>query len=140
MVSDASSRKFIPWFYAAAVYNAVWGIAVILFPNWFWQSIGMPLPNYPSLFQSIGMMVMVFGYGYWLMAKDPIRYCGYIWIALAGKTFGPIGFLYTALQGELPWAFGLLLVTNDVIWWPAFWAFALKFARRPLEPVADQPE
>jgi hypothetical protein len=27
----------------------------------------------------------VFAYGYYLLACEPQRYCGFIWIALAGK-------------------------------------------------------
>lgn len=135
MVSDASSRKFIPWFYAAAVYNAVWGIAVILFPNWFWQGLTQRQLDYPSLFQAIGMMVMVYAYGYWLLAKDPVRFAPFIWIGLAGKTFGPIGFVFAAMNGELPWSFGWTLVTNDLMWWPAFWMFAVKMGK--VHPAAS---
>lgn len=129
-MDESTLRPFRPWFYAAAVYNVIWGMVTILFPNLWFQTVGMPAPNYPSLYQAIGMMVMVFGYGYWLMAKEPVRYAGYIWIALAGKTFGPMGFVFAATQGELPWAFGLTILTNDLIWWPAFWMFALKVARK----------
>jgi hypothetical protein len=59
-------------------------------------------------------------------------YCGFIWIALAGKTFGPLGFVYSASTGALPWSFGWICVFNDVIWWPVFWRFALIHAREPM--------
>jgi hypothetical protein len=75
------------------------------------------------------MMVGVYAYGYYLLAREPKRYCGLIWIALAGKTFGPLGFVYSASSGALPWSFGWICVFNDVIWWPVFWPFALKHAR-----------
>lgn len=55
-------------------------------------------------------------------------------VGFVGKTFGPIGFLYTALLGGLPWAFGLTILTNDLIWWPAFWSFAFRHA---IEPVRE---
>jgi hypothetical protein len=79
--------------------------------------------------QVIGMMVGVYAYGYYLLAREPKRYCGLIWIALAGKTFGPLGFVYSASTGALPWSFGWICLFNDVIWWPVFWRFALTHAR-----------
>lgn len=127
--------KYKRWFFAAAVYNVVWGVAVILDPVTPFRLFGAEAPNYPSLFQAIGMMVMVFAYGYWLIAKDPIRYAPYVWIGLMGKIFGPIGFVYAASKGELPWTFGITILTNDIIWWPAFIAFARKYASRPLDPA-----
>lgn len=85
------------------------------------------------LVQVIGMMVGVYAYAYYLLARDPIRYQGVVWVGLAGKMFGPLGFLVSAIRGDLPWHFGLVVLTNDLIWWPSFWAFALKYARRPLD-------
>ncbi len=134
MLTDRSIRKFQVWFYAATVYNVAWGILVIVQPNLLFKLLGMPLPNYPSLFQCIGMMVLVYGLGYWYIARDPIRYAPFVWIGLLGKTFGPIGFFAAALRGDLPWAFGWTILANDLIWHPAFWTFALRYARKPLQP------
>jgi peroxiredoxin len=41
-------------------------------------------------------------------------------VGLLGKTFGPLGFLWTAWQGQLPWTFAWMLVLNDLIWWYPF--------------------
>ena len=71
-----------------------------------------------------------YAYGYYLLAREPARYSGFIWIALAGKTLGPVGLVYSAATGTLPWSFGWVCVFNDLIWWPPFWRFALAHARR----------
>jgi len=126
-------KRFQIWFYAAAIYNAVWGAAVLLFPHELSSLVGLHLAAETlPLVQVIGMMVGVYAIGYYLLARDPVRYCGFIWVGLAGKTFGPIGFLFSAAAGVLPWRFGWVCVFNDLIWWPAFWIFALRYARRPL--------
>ena len=120
------------WFRAAAAYNVVWALLVILFAEPLLRMIGIGAGSASVPFvQVMAMMVGVYAIGYYLMARDPIRYCGFIWIALAGKTLGPLGFLYYASIGVLPWTFGWTCVFNDVIWWPAFWRFALEHARRP---------
>jgi small multidrug resistance pump len=122
-------RLYRRWFYAAAIYNAVWGIAVVVFPGTLARITGIDATDALPLVQVIGMMVGVYAYGYSLLARDPTRYCGFIWIGLAGKTFGPLGFAYSAATGALPWAFGWICLFNDVIWWPVFWRFALEHAR-----------
>ncbi len=117
-------NRYRKWFYAAAAYNAVWGTIVGLFPGLIFKWLGMPLPNYPSLMQAIGMIVGVYAIGYWLIGLNPQRYGPFVYIGLAGKILGPIGFAYSAMKGELPWSFGLVNVTNDLIWLPSFIPFA----------------
>lgn len=126
-------RSFHVWFYAAAAYNLVWALVVCAFPRWCIDLLGIDALVSPPFLQVIGMMVGVYAYGYWLLARDPVRYCGLIWVGLAGKVFGPLGFVFYALRGEIPWSFGATIVINDVAWWPAFILFALRYARRPLD-------
>jgi hypothetical protein len=123
-------RAYRPWFWAAVVYNVTWGVSVVVYPRWLLWFVGSSEASAP-LAQSVGMMVAVYAYGYYLLARDPERYAPFIWIALAGKIFGAVGFLYCALAGGLPARFGVVTLMNDVIWLPAFWAFALRHARVP---------
>ncbi len=125
------------WFYAAAVYNALWGAFASLRPDLFLGLAGFTGSGGRVLFQTIGMIVGVYAYGYWLLAREPRRYAGLVWLGLAGKTLGPIGFLVSALRGEIGWAFGGTILFNDLLWWPAFWGFGLRYARRPLEEEAE---
>jgi hypothetical protein len=123
-------RAYRPWFWAAVIYNITWGISVVVYPRWLLWFAGLGDTAAP-LAQSVGMMVAVYSYGYYLLARDSVRYAPFIWVALAGKTFGAVGYLYCAATGALAWRFGVMTVMNDVIWLPAFWAFALLHARRP---------
>lgn len=129
--SDAAEhlRTYRLWFYAAALYNVARGAAVITFPVPLSRLAGLEVETVVPLVQVIGMMVGVFAIGYYLLTREPLRYAGLIWIALAGKTLGPVGFVYYAIAGVLPWTFGWTCVVNDIIWWPAFWSFALRHGR-----------
>ena len=122
-------RVYRGWFYAAAIYNIAWAAAVVSFPD---RVLNLTRADHTAipLVQVMGMMVGVYAYGYYLLARDPRRYAGFIWIALAGKTLGPIGFLYSAATGALPWSFGWICLFNDVVWWPVFWRFALTHGRK----------
>jgi hypothetical protein len=104
----------------AAVYNVLWGGFVVLFPLVPFEWAGMEPPRYPQLWQCIGMIVGVYGVGYWIAARDPLRHWPIVLVGLLGKVFGPIGFLDAALRGALPWRAGWTLVTNDLIWWVPF--------------------
>lgn len=125
-------RSYRIWFFAAAGYNLAWAIIVAIAPYWCLDLLGVaPLVSVPFL-QALGMMVGVYGYGYLLMARDPVRYSGFIWIGLAGKLFGITGFLFYASRGVLPWSLGATILPNDVIWIPVFVSFALKYGRKPV--------
>ena len=115
-----SFAAYRPWFYAAAVYNAVWGITTILFPDAWFDLLGMEPPNLPSLWRVSGMFLLVYAPAFWWVARNPERHPHLVLIATAGKVLGPIGFVIAYLAGELPARFGLILIGNDLIWLPVF--------------------
>lgn len=114
---------------AAAVYNVVWGGVVVLFPFALFRVLGMELPNYPEIWQCVGMIVGVYGVGYAVAALDPVRHWPIVLVGLLGKVFGPIGFVSAVAEGALPLRFGLTLLTNDAIWWLPFSLILLRSYR-----------
>ena len=104
----------------AGIYNIVWGTLVIIFPNAFFELAGMELPLYPMIWQCVGMIVGVYGLGYWIASNDPNRHWPIVVVGLLGKIFGPIGFAYYATIGMFPIKWGLIIILNDVIWWLPF--------------------
>lgn len=120
MEFDTALKPYRLWFYAAALYNLIWGSVNILFPNLFFELIDMPSPTYLALWQVVGMFVLVYAPAYWWAAKRPGYHRHLILIGLLGKILGPIGFVWSAYQGQLPVTFGWTIITNDLIWWPAF--------------------
>lgn len=124
--------------WAAAVYNVLWGGAVVLFPLAFFRWLRMEPPNYPQIWQCVGMIVGVYGVGYACAAAAPLRHWPIVLVGFLGKVFGPIGFVAAALQGELPWRFGVLLLGNDLIWWVPF-GLILYRAYRAARVPGDSP-
>lgn len=122
------SRRMRGWFLAAAVYNAVWGVVVACWPHLLLEAAGMPAAAAP-LARVIAMMVGVYAYGYLLLARDPERYAALVWVGLAGKAFGLVGFLVSASRGEVGWDFWWISLLNDAVWLPAFSLFAWKHGR-----------
>lgn len=116
----------------AAVYNIAWGLFVVICPSLPFRWAGMELPNYLSLWQCIGMIVGVYGVGYAIAASDPVRHWPIVLVGLLGKVCGPIGFVWSASRGELPWIAGLTILTNDLIWWIPFGLILLFVTRQSL--------
>lgn len=117
----------------AAVYNVAFGIWAISLPSMAFDLVGMARPNYPELWQCIGMIVGVYGLGYGIAAMDPMRHWPIVLVGFLGKIFGPIGFVQALVKGSLPLAFGGILITNDLIWWIPFGAI-LSQALRTSQP------
>ena len=117
--------------YAAAAYNVVWGALVVLFPDATFRLLGVEEPaRYPEIWQCVGMIVGVYGVGYAIAARDPLRHWPIVLVGLLGKVFGPIGFIDAVfIKGTFPVQFGWTIITNDLIWWVPF-ALILVAARR----------
>jgi hypothetical protein len=104
----------------AGIYNVLWGAIVIIFPNLFFELAGMPVPLYPMIWQCVGMIVGVYGVGYWIAGDDPNRHWPIIFVGFLGKIFGPIGFIWYLIQGLMPLKWGMIIIFNDIIWWLPF--------------------
>ena len=105
------------WLVAAGVYNLAWGALTVLLPGWLFDLTGLAHPNYPFIWQCVGMIVGVYGIGYLAAAADPVRHWPIVLVGFLGKIFGPLGYLMGVLRGEVPLEFGWTLPTNDLLWW-----------------------
>ena len=119
---------------AAAAYNVLWGAFVVLFPLALFRLFGMEPPNYPELWQCVGMIVGVYGVAYAAAALDPLRHWPVVVAGLLGKILGPIGFVGAVVGGVFPAAFGLVIVLNDLIWWVPFSLILLQAYRSNRAP------
>jgi len=104
----------------AGAYNLLWGAFVVLLPGAAFAALGMDSPRYPAIWQCVGMIVGVYGAGYLVAARAPLRHWPIVLVGFLGKIFGPIGFVQAAWTGQLPWELGFTIITNDLIWWVPF--------------------
>ena len=126
---------------AAAVYNVVWGAAIILFPNALFDWTGMVRPLYPQLWQCVGMIVGVYGAAYGIASLDPVRHWPVVFAGLLGKVLGPIGFVSAVLDGVFPAVWGITILANDLAWWvPFFLILRHAYTSHMVEDDSDLPE
>ena len=117
MISD---RQMTLTLRAAAIYNILWGAWVVLFPNHFFGLVGMEVLNHPMIWQGMGMVIGVYGLGYWWASYNPLTHWPVIAVGALGKLFGPLGFVFNYLTGQAPFDFFYTLITNDFLWWVPF--------------------
>lgn len=104
----------------AGIYNLIWGAWVVLFPLSFFNLVGMQPPIHITIWQGMGMVIGLYGLGYYLASYDYIRHWPIVAIGLLGKIFGPIGYFFNLYIDNIDPVFGYALITNDFIWWIPF--------------------
>jgi hypothetical protein len=138
-VSLLSEDTFRKVFRAAGIYNILWGAAVSLFPNLWFDLFGIPHINYPFVMAGLGMCIGLYGYGYWVVSQDLRRYPQIVLIGFLGKAIGPVGWAYTVMTTDLPLRTMWTNVFNDFIWLPFFAAYLIWYRRQSCDlPAASQ--
>lgn len=107
-------------FVAAGGYNIVWGVYSVIDPQWLFRFAGMAPSDRPQIFQTLGMVVGLYGFVYLEIARRPERGWVLAAVGLAGKILGPIGLLFLIISGTWPAATIVIAVTNDFVWWIPF--------------------
>ncbi len=123
----------------AGIYNLVWGTGMVVFPSAFFRWLELDSPNYPQIWQCLGIMVGVYGVGYLLAASDPARQWPIVLVGLLGKFLGPLGFVWNVMHGTLSWRWLGIILANDVVWWVPFAAVLYHAFRQNSSPAYDAP-
>jgi len=119
-------------FYAAAIYNwlaAAATIAKTVSPSQI--PIDSPFDQFGG--QVFALMVAVFGYGYFIVARDPARNEGLVQIGIIGKLLIFVLFLAYAIAGTFPYIL-MIPACGDVLFSLLFLEFLLVGRARLAEP------
>ncbi len=118
-------NKYIkPWMtttlFWASLYNIGWGLYILLAPEHYWIANNIQSPLYPSLWQGVGVFIIIFGISYYIASLNIKKHWPLILMGLLAKISWPALFLYHYLSNQLPLSFGYSLIANDIIWWAPF--------------------
>ncbi len=145
VLSNWTAPRWIKvWLWLATAFNLLWGSWVALFPRHSFELLGIVPPNYLSLWQCVGFIIALYGICYAMAAIDTVRFWPNVAVGLLGKLIGPVGFMFTALRGELPWSYGINVIFCDLIWWIPFaliirWAYRSELDRRDAADMQTAP-
>ena len=128
-------------FALAGAYNLGWGAYSALDPQWLFRYAGMPLSNHPEVFACLAMVVGIYGFLYWQVARDPEHGAAIAAVGLLGKVLGPIGLAQLIGHAPLAMKSMILCVTNDFIWWIPFvlYLYDCRNARRETSAARTSP-
>lgn len=130
---SSAERPLLPWMKFllrfAAVFNILAGLHMALLYHETYKIIGMNKPDLQFPIQLVGILVALFGVGYYLVARHPLRnrqmlMLGF-WSKLLGSCLGT-GYVVT---GKLPLRFVAVYFFADVIYLPFFYLIMRRLNR-----------
>lgn len=122
-------------FSIAAAFNVTAGIPILFAMPWLAQWIGMqPVPSEPLFTHLTGVLVLVFGWGYWRVSRDPVANRPIIHMGIAGKSLVVVSVLSDWIGGNTNWLF-VLLITGDIV----FAALFVDYLRRRPQRADGNP-
>jgi threonine synthase len=106
------------------------GSCTILFPNLFFHLIGALIPPLLPLWRCSGMLGPVFVPACFWAGRHQERHGHLIAFGQLAKVLGALCFVWAVATGQLPLVFGVINLTNDVLWWPSFGLYLRAIVRR----------
>ena len=141
------ARKQIPRWQRRALLVAslqclIWGVFILAFPERSSLAYGFDhVPVELFLWQGTGLIIFLFGVGYAIAATNPAQHWAVVLIGLMAKFPGPVGMLWSAVQGQISRQVLYLLPINDLVWWLPFTLILVAAFRNRVEAgssVRDQ--
>jgi len=121
-----------------ACFNISAGLFMIFLSRYAYRLIGMNKPDINFPLQLVGILVALFGWGYYLVARDPIRNRNLLLIGFWSKALGSVlGTYYILYDGRLPLRFFFVYLLADIVYLPPFWAILRRIDRVEGERKAD---
>ncbi|MGQ0633356.1 MAG: hypothetical protein ACT4QC_02000 [Planctomycetaceae bacterium] len=128
MAADSSSprvKPLLPWMKFVlrfvAVFNVLAGLHMIVGYHETYKMIGMPKPEIHFPIQLVGILVALFGVGYYMVARRPLENRNVLLLGFWSKLLGSCLGTYYVLSGKLPWRFVPVFFFADIIYLPPFW-------------------
>jgi hypothetical protein len=123
-----------------AVYDAGFGIPLLLVPVMICNALALPIPGPGMIWLRLdGIFLIVVGAIYWVMSQDPARYLGIMTVILTGKTVSVVFYLLYVFARHESRTFLLFAALDVVMFALHVWALGpggfarVRAALRPAE-------
>jgi len=110
-------------FFSAACFNVFAGLPLLVAMRPMAEVMGLQITPTATLFIQITMgLVVIFGWAYWMIGLDPLRYRPYILLGVTLKTL-VVSVIYGHwLVGNIPWPLPVL-ASGDIVYVLLFWRY-----------------
>jgi small multidrug resistance pump len=104
----------------AGIYNLLVALMLVPFYHEALKTLGLPKPELMLFVQLVGILVGLFGVGYWMVAAHPIENRNLLLLGFLSKLLGTVLGLGYVILGKVPLAFFVLLIFSDIVYLPPF--------------------
>ena len=101
---------------AAGVYHLCFAFAAVAWPHAFFDWAGLPRPNCPVLWRAAGATSAVFGTGFLIAARDPLRHWLAVLLGFSKTVAATLLVIAATAAGELPPRLLAFALVNDAAW------------------------
>ena len=132
------SREFAPvlapwmsrllWFVGG--YNLLAGVGMFCFYHEGFKLLGVAKPALNLPIQLVGILVGLFGVGYWMVAADPVQNRNILLLGFWSKLLGSVLGIYYVTVGKLPLFFLAILFVSDFGYLVPFWMILRRLTTR----------
>jgi CDP-diglyceride synthetase len=123
--------KFVLRF--VAVYNVLAGVNMFCFYHESYKAMGVAKPELNLPIQLVGVLVVLFGVGYWMVANNPVENRNILLLGFWSKLLGSVLGIYYVSAGKLPPIFLAILFVSDIIYLPPFYVIIRRLFRLAAE-------
>ncbi|WP_324731201.1 hypothetical protein [Pseudomonas paeninsulae] len=110
-------------FKSGAIFNVLAGLPFLLAPGPMTALMGFELNPVALMFSQIVFgMIVAFGWAYWMIARDPVRYRPFILLGLALKIMVAAVVYGHWLAGNISWQLPTLAF-GDIVFALLFWEY-----------------
>jgi len=105
----------------AAIYNVIAGLAMMIFYHEGFRGLGLEKTAFNLPIQLVGMCVVLFGVGYWLVSRNPVENRNVLLLGMLSKLLGPLLAIRYIARGDLPVWILIVFFFADLIYLLPFW-------------------
>jgi hypothetical protein len=130
---DSNERPLLGWMRfvlrLAGTFNLAAGVAMIVLYREGFRIAGVPEPELALPVQIMGILVALFGLGYYCVAARPVQNRDLLLLGLLSKALCAAAALTYVAVGALPWHSAVVVLLTDVIYVPPFWIIWRRLVR-----------
>jgi len=112
-----------------AVYNVLAGLSMLVFYHEAYKLMGLEQPDVKMPLQLVGILVGLFGVGYWLTASNPVENRNVLMLGFWSKLLGSCLASYYVLRGKLPPELMIIVFFADIIYLVPFYIILKRLYR-----------
>lgn len=134
MHPDRVGKGWRRFFLVAGLFNILGGTVGLLDPAMPWTDHGLPAPSHDFAMRLLFATVLLFGFGYLMVWRRPLRHRGIVVLGLGTKILGGVFTWWAIADGQLPRETWWQPLIVDVPWAIGFAWFLWRFRQTELVP------